>query len=154
LYYCQNHEQTIHVLASESDGWWFNEVTEKAIDLDHSYSVDCIKEIVYDIDERKFFFLANNKNGKIGFFMTCFEELNPLNYTNMTLCETSLEIEDAKLEIMRTFDEVEKVYSKELVITYKTIFINTYNVQIYDLSAPIDKQATLYIHESFQLWEN
>ena len=45
-------------------------------------------------------------------------------------------------------------YIKELVVSYKSIFINTYNVLVYDLSLAADKRATLYIHESFQLWED
>jgi len=42
---------------------------------------------------------------------------------------------------------------KELVVSYKTIYINTYNVTVMDISADIN-EATLFRHESFQLWES
>ena len=72
--YCQNTDQTVHVLASENDGYWFNEKTGESIDLDDAYSVDAIKEIVYDQDEKIFYFMANSCRNKTGFYMTCFEE--------------------------------------------------------------------------------
>lgn len=42
---------------------------------------------------------------------------------------------------------------KELVISYKTIYINTYNVMVMDISVDGD-QSILFRHESFQLWES
>ena len=72
-----------------------------------------------------------------------------MKYTNMLVGENSLDIDDCKLEIIRTYDAKQDVTTKELLISYKTIFINTYNVQLYDISAPLNKRATLYIHESF-----
>jgi hypothetical protein len=68
--------------------------------------------------------------------------------------ETFLNIDDVKLEIIRQYDDATKCFNKELIMTYKTIFINTYNVHVFDLSAPENKRTTLYIHESFHLWEN
>ena len=41
-----------------------------------------------------------------------------------------------------------------MIITYKTIHINTYNVVVQDITGPYEKRTTLYIHESFQLWES
>lgn len=40
------------------------------------------------------------------------------------------------------------------MIGYKTIFINTYNVVVYDLSGDIKLRQTLQRHECFQLWES
>ena len=40
------------------------------------------------------------------------------------------------------------------MIAYKTIYINTYNVVVQDISGPPENRSTLYIHESFQLWES
>jgi hypothetical protein len=61
-----------------------------------------------------------------------------------------LNIGDANMQIMRGQDE-KRVY-KELVISYKTIYINTFNVVISDLSA--ETNNVLLKHEAFQLWES
>jgi hypothetical protein len=43
---------------------------------------------------------------------------------------------------------------KELVCSYKSIYINQYNLDVFDLSGEEDKRATLLRHESAQLWES
>jgi hypothetical protein len=43
--------------------------------------------------------------------------------------------------------------SKELVIAYKTIYINTFTIIVLDISHESDKNL-LFRHESFQLWES
>ena len=43
--------------------------------------------------------------------------------------------------------------SRELIISYKSIFINTYTIAVLDLWEDSDK-ALLFRHESFQLWES
>jgi hypothetical protein len=45
---------------------------------------------------------------------------------------------------------------KELIISYKTIYINTYNVICLDISdkAVEDENNVIFRHESFQLWES
>lgn len=43
---------------------------------------------------------------------------------------------------------------KELVCGYKTIYINVYNMDVFDMSGSEDSRATLLRHESFQLWES
>ena len=45
-------------------------------------------------------------------------------------------------------------YFKELVVSYKTIFINTYNIVLTDLTELDDKSNTLFRFEPFQLWES
>ena len=40
------------------------------------------------------------------------------------------------------------------MVSYKTIYINTYNVTVMDISNPDVEQTTLFRHESFQLWES
>jgi len=43
--------------------------------------------------------------------------------------------------------------TKEIVISFKTIFINTFNVMLMDISQ--DKaQSIIFRHEGFQLWES
>ena len=43
--------------------------------------------------------------------------------------------------------------SRELVISFKTIFINTFTIFVLDITTD-DAKTLLYRHESFQLWES
>ena len=43
--------------------------------------------------------------------------------------------------------------SRELIISFKTIFINTYTIFVLDITTEENK-TLLYRHESFQLWES
>ena len=63
--------------------------------------------------------------------------------------KNKLDIADADLFIVR------QQGLRELVISYKIIYINTYNVQLIDISNPEGRvEATLFRHEAFQLWES
>ena len=37
MFYCLSPDQATHVIASENDGIWYNETTNKEIDLDSTY---------------------------------------------------------------------------------------------------------------------
>jgi hypothetical protein len=66
--------------------------------------------------------------------------------------KTLLDIGDATIVIQRGLDSQGEY--KELVIGYKTININTYNIYVQDLSGSNQNRSTLARHESFQLWES
>jgi hypothetical protein len=79
-----------------------------------------------------------------------------------------LDIGDTSLQIYKDWQLNEKTKkqakSKELVISYKTIYINTYNVVVMDISQKDQacglehqtdgQQHMIFRHESFQLWES
>lgn len=123
-------DQNIHVVASESDGLWYNQKKNEEIDLDEHYKIDLIKNIVYDEEDKVFYFLCNKKRDAIGFFLIKFNELNPLKKEDLTMWKHKLDIGDCNIYVMRGIDQVTKKYYKELVIAYKTIYINTYNVYV------------------------
>jgi len=58
------------------------------------------------------------------------------------MVKNALQIDDADIVVSR--DYLRK--HKELVISYKTIYMNTYNMQIIDLVS--EKHWTIYKHES------
>jgi hypothetical protein len=70
----------------------------------------------------------------------------------ITMCKTLLDIADASITIQRGVDSQGEF--KELIIGYKTININTYNIFIHDLSGNSKARSTMARHESFQLWES
>ena len=62
--------------------------------------------------------------------------------------KTKLEIADADIFVLRN----EKELYKELIVSYKTIYINTHNISIIDLSNTgfnQDIQRVVFRHESF-----
>jgi len=123
-------DQNIHVVASLNDGLWYNQKKDEEIDLDEHYKIDLIKNIVYDEEDKVFYFLCNKKREDIGFFLIKFNELNPLKKEDLTMWKHKLDIGDCNIYVTRGIDQVSKKYYKELVIAYKTIYINTYNVYV------------------------
>ena len=43
--------------------------------------------------------------------------------------------------------------TKEIVISFKTIYLNTYNIFVMDVTRD-DEKTIIFRHESFQLWES
>lgn len=66
--------------------------------------------------------------------------------------KTHLLIDNVVLKILRGKDLDTGHYYKELVIGYKTIYINTYIVKVVDL-ASVNNNNTVFKHESFHVWE-
>jgi len=64
----------------------------------------------------------------IGFYLIKFEEFNPGSYQFITMWKTLLDVGDATIAIQRGVDSQGEF--KELIIGYKTININTYNIFI------------------------
>lgn len=58
-----------------------------------------------------------------------------------------LDIGDANIVINNRGD------SRELVLSYKTIYINTFTIMVLDIDSSVSK-TLIFRHESFQLWES
>lgn len=77
-----------------------------------------------------FYILANKYDEKLGFFLIKMSDSDTDNRTFLTKYKNKLDIGDASVSVLRDRD---KGY-KELVISYKTIYINTYNVHVMDIT--------------------
>jgi hypothetical protein len=64
--------------------------------------------------------------------------------------KNKLEIGDACISILSN----REAGYRELVIGYKQIHVNVYCVKVIDISVKKKTQATVFRHESFQLWES
>lgn len=80
--------------------------------------------------------------------MIKFHELNPKVFNFFLKYKTKLDISDADIAVVRNHKEK----FKELIVSYKTINENTYNVYIVDISGV--EPIPIFRHESFQLWES
>lgn len=104
-----------------------------------------IKEIIYDEEDRLFYFLSNKFEEKLGFFVFSINEQDPLDYRFFIKYKNKLDIGDADIYILRS----KKNRLKEIVISYKTIFINTFNVIVMDISTKSVEKSIIFRHESF-----
>jgi len=59
-----------------------------------------------------------------------------------------LDINDASIDIY-----ISPQGSKELLISYKSININTFTVVIFDISQTSRSDSIIFMYECFQLWE-
>ena len=105
--------------------------------------------MIYDEEESFYYILSNKFEEKLGFFIIKIEEMNPKNYKFLIKWKNKLDIGDANIFVLRHSNRDRSQHYKELVISYKTIYINTYNVTVMDISNPDSDQTTLFRHESF-----
>lgn len=139
-------------MSSQSDGLYINLRTGTEIDIDEAFSISDIKSLIYDQEDQMVYILANRCKGVIGFYLMRFPIDDPHKVENLTTWKHNLDIDNANMFISKGNNEKSKY--RELVIGYKTIFINTYTVVVKDLSDAKNQGAVLYKHESFQLWES
>ena len=83
------------------------------------------------LNPQEFYFLCNKRRGLIGFYIIKFSEADPKNYEFLTMWAHKLDIENANMYILRG-QENGTAY-KELIVGYKTIYINTYTLWATDL---------------------
>jgi len=103
------------------------------VDIDELYKINCIKQIIYDIEDQNFYILANKFERNHGFYIVKFSEDDPKGYKFIMKVKNNLDIGDANIFVLRN---EEQLY-KELIVSYKSIHINTYMILIIDISNPL-----------------
>ena len=126
-----NDTQDILVVASPDDGIYVNVAQNIEVDIDDEYNIGCIKEIIFDQEDRVFYILCNKYQEKLGFFVLRMREDDPNRSKFLIKIKNKLDIGDCNISVLRKRGE-DGV--KELIIGYKTIFINTYSVMCMDIS--------------------
>ena len=140
----------MYIVASLDDAmlYYSKQQAQAFFDLDDTYKISDIKEIINDHEDECFYLVANKYQDKLGVFIIRFDEDDP-NHSNFFLkYKNKLDIADVDIAVSRC--EINNL--KELIIGYKTIHSNIYTVQVVDISRETPWQ--LYKHESFQLWES
>lgn len=133
-----NDAQNVFVVASVQDGIWVNTVTKREVDLDVVFQISDIRCIVYDSEEDVFYLLANRFREGIGFFLIRFDAQDPAKYNFLTTWKQNLDVDNVNMNLSRGVEKNGTPF-KELIISYKTIFINTYTVVTQNLCGPIDQ---------------
>ena len=88
----------------------------------------------------------------LGYYLFKFKEDKPVSCKIVTAWENKLNIDNVNMYISKGKNNIGETF-KELIIGYKTIYINTYNTIVQDMSFS-DNNSILYRHEAFQLWES
>jgi hypothetical protein len=99
------------------------------IDLDEKFGITCVKCVVFIAEDQQFYFVANKFQGVIGFFLIRYSVNNPDDYKFLTMWRQKMDIADVNLYVLRGTDPEQGLF-KELIIGYKTIYINTYTVVV------------------------
>ena len=107
--------------------------SENQIDLDHLYNIGGIKSISYDIEDQNFYVLANKFEKNHGLYIVKFSEDDPRDHKFIMKVKNNLDIGDANIFVLRN----EEMLYKELVVSYKSIHINTYMILNIDISNPL-----------------
>ena len=141
LFFEPNKDQSIFVIASPEDCIHLNMKTGNDLDIDMEYDISTTKSVIFDQEEDEdegiFYILSNKYEEKLGFFILKLDNTNPRKANNdnkfLIKWKNKLDIGDPNLQVLRNFSK-EGEPMKELIISYKTIFINTYNVVCMDIS--------------------
>lgn len=116
---------------------------KKEIDIDVRYNIGMIREIVYDSISKYFYILCNNYNEKLGVYILGFRESDLSDHRFLMRDSNKLDIGDANIVINRRNDA-----GSELVLSFKTIYINTYTIMVLDIDLNA-KRSLIFRHESF-----
>ena len=119
-------------------------ITAKEVDINDEYQIASIKSVIYDQEEKFYYVLSNKFEEKLGFFVIKVSEKDPSDKRFLIKWKNKLDIGDPNMFILRNYQSK----LKELIVSYKTIYINTYNVICMDVSVE-DDQLMIFRHESF-----
>ena len=114
-----------------------------------------IKSVVYDYEDQVFYVMANKYRSKLGLYVVKFNEDDPDDYHFVIKHNNKLEINDGNIFVMRSLGLGKNGSSnyKELILSFKTIYMNSFNITVLDISRNKQENA-VFRHENFQLWES
>lgn len=120
----------------------------REIDFDDREMISSIQNILSS--DTHFFVLANKKEQRLGYYLFSIEIAHPekdsqyyINWNN------KLDIANCDIQFMKEQRNDGKI-EENVVVSYKCIGINTYNVFVIDVASKLIK----YWHEGYQLWES
>jgi hypothetical protein len=142
--------QSRAIIASTDDVLWVDVMKNKEVDIDDRFQLGDIKSLLYM--DKKFYVLANKYQRKLGYFLLELDirlaDAGPEKVRYVIKWENKLEIDDARLYSIQSKTAGES--SRDLVVSYKSIHVNSYTVLIIN----IDSGRIKYRHDNYQLWES
>lgn len=143
-------DQNILIISSAEDCLYVNLNTGLEKDINSLYEISDIKEVKYDNTDHDFYILSNKQFGRLGFFVQRISANDPTKSTFLIRWKNKLDIGDTNIQKLSN----SQMGFKEICISYKSIYINTYTIMILDVTPGVVDQSIMFRHESFQLWES
>jgi len=104
------------------------------IDIDDRENISSIQNIISD--DEYFYILANKKDAKLGYFLLSIEIDNPSNDSEYLIkWSNKLDIGNCDMHILT--EVIDGETQKSIVISYKSIGINTFNLFVIDLKTKL-----------------
>jgi hypothetical protein len=129
-YFVMSDDEQFAIIATPDDAIYFNRLTSTEIDLDELHKIAMLKCMIYDGEARSFYILANKFEEKLGIFLIVIKDNDPAKISFKLLLKNQLDMSDCNMNVFRC----ESANSKELIISYKTIYINIFTTMVLDLS--------------------
>lgn len=143
-----NQSQNKFIITSSQDCLYVDTEKNIEIDLDEQEMIANIQNIMSD--EERFYVFANKKEGRLGYYLFSIDiddpEKEPEYFINWT---NKLDIANCDLSLLKERNAAGQT-EKSIVMSFKSIGINTYNVVVIDIKTKQFK----YWHEGYQLWES
>jgi len=146
-----NEDQTKFIVTSSLDILFVDIKNKLEIDLDDREEVSAIQNII--TDNINFYVLANKKEQRLGYYLFNVNLADPHQDSEYLISWTNkLDIGNCDLHLMEEKrPQGEKGEpTMNIVVSYKSIGINTFNVFVINLEDKLIK----YWHEGYQLWES
>ena len=135
-------EQRKFIITSDEDALYVDMDKKEEINLDDQEGISSIQNIV--ADKSTFYILANKRDNRLGIYIFSMDMNNPTKPANYLInWSNKLDIADCDLHLMQITKG--RFIKKSLVVSYKSIGINTFNVSVIDLKTKLVK----YWHESY-----
>jgi hypothetical protein len=136
-----NNGQTKGIVGSRENIAFFDIKNQKEYDYDKKEKVKEIESVAFKDD--KFYVLCNKKDNKLGLYLFIIDTSNPGNDCKYLLnWPNKLNISDANIFAMEEY--MNNKEKRSLILSYKTVGINTFNV----MSINLDTGLLEYWHES------
>lgn len=148
-----NKAQTVFIVTTPDNALYceMGKPKETQIDLDKREEVALIQNISVSEDDSQFFVLANKKEQKLGYYLFIVRlddpeaKKRPKGKAEYLIAwENKLDIGNCDVAMLVETD-ADKKRRESVVVSYKCIGINTFNVFVFDLETKLIR----YWHESF-----
>lgn len=141
-----NTDQDVLIVSSEYNAIFININDNYEMDMDEVLNVQHVKNLVFDGYDNSFYLVSNKYKEKLGLYLVKVFQDEPTSYQFILKWKNKLSIDDVSISLINNQEQ------SEMIISYKSIYINTQNVIVADISK-INQQNLIFSHESFQLWE-
>ena len=109
------------------------------------HEIASIKTAIFDAEDQLFYIVCNKYYEKLGFFVLKINPFNPSEVSFYVKWKNKLDINDCTIAILRDKDSG----LKELILSFKIIYINMYSLFAVDISVEDTDEAILFRHASF-----